>query len=116
MTLKSGGNVLVPCYPSGVTYDLFECLSGHLETCGLGAVPMYFISPVADSSLAYSNIYAEWLSSGKQSKVFLPEPPFPHAEVSLFLVQIDHNHYNAILLSKCSKVRRKSFFFSQFYV
>ncbi|ELT97170.1 hypothetical protein CAPTEDRAFT_153905 [Capitella teleta] len=80
-TLKNGGNVLVPCYPSGITYDLFECLSSHLDTIGLGGVPLYFISPVAASSLAYSNIYAEWLSSGKQSKVYLPEPPFPHAEL-----------------------------------
>ena len=60
MTLRNGGNVLVPCYPSGVTYDLFECLSHHLESCNLLTVPMYFVSPVADSSLAYSNIYAEW--------------------------------------------------------
>jgi len=61
VTLKNGGNVLVPCCPSGVVYDLFECLSVHLDTCGLNLVPMYFISPVADNSLAYSNIYAEWL-------------------------------------------------------
>ena len=53
--------MLVPCYPSGVTYDLFECLSDHLDMSGLGSVPLYFISPVADSSLAYSNIYSEWL-------------------------------------------------------
>jgi len=59
-TLKNGGNVLIPCSPSGVIYDLFECLSSHLDNCGLSLVPMYFISPVADSSLAYSNIYAEW--------------------------------------------------------
>ena len=52
--------MLVPCYPSGVTYDLFECLSMHLDSCGLSNIPMYFVSPVADSSLAYSNIYAEW--------------------------------------------------------
>jgi integrator complex subunit 9 len=62
-TLKSGGNVLVPCYPSGITYDLFECLSSHLDNVGLGGVPLYFISPVADSSLAYSNIYAEWFET-----------------------------------------------------
>ncbi|XP_060605120.1 integrator complex subunit 9-like [Ruditapes philippinarum] len=80
-TIKNGGNVLVPCYPSGVTYDLFECLSGHLDSCGLSTVPMYFISPVSDSTLAYSNIFGEWLSSSKQSKVYLPEPPFPHAEL-----------------------------------
>ena len=60
VTLSKGGNVLVPVHPSGVTYDLFECLSSHLESCGLSGVPMYFISPVAKSSLAYSNIYAEW--------------------------------------------------------
>jgi hypothetical protein len=60
VTLKNGGNVLIPCCPSGVVYDLFECLSAHLDTVGLSLVPMYFISPVADNSLAYSNIYAEW--------------------------------------------------------
>lgn len=81
MTLKSGGNVLVPCSPSGVIYDLIEFFSSHLETCGLSYVPMYFISPVANSSLAYSNIYAEWLSLVKQSKVYLPEAPFPHSEL-----------------------------------
>lgn len=81
LTLRNGGNVLVPVYPNGVTYDLFECLSVHLDSCGLSTVPMYFISPQADSSLAYSNIFAEWLSQGKQSKVYLPEPPFPHAEL-----------------------------------
>jgi integrator complex subunit 9 len=80
-TLKNGGNVLVPCSPSGIIYDLFECLSTHLDNCGLGSIPMYFVSPVADSSLAYSNIYAEWLSTAKQSKVYLPECPFPHAEL-----------------------------------
>jgi len=61
MTLRNGGNVLIPCYPSGVVYDLFECLSIHLDTVGLSSIKMFFISPVADSSLAYSNILAEWL-------------------------------------------------------
>lgn len=60
-TLRAGGCVLMPCYPSGVIYDLFECLSGHLENLGLTQVPMFFISPVADTSLGYSNILAEWL-------------------------------------------------------
>ncbi|XP_071148111.1 integrator complex subunit 9-like [Mytilus edulis] len=81
VTLKNGGNVLVPCYPSGITYDLFECLSGHLDSCGLSQVPLYFVSPVSDSALAYSNIFAEWLSASKQSRVYLPEAPFPHAEL-----------------------------------
>ncbi|XP_031573815.1 integrator complex subunit 9 homolog [Actinia tenebrosa] len=80
-TLRNGGNVLVPCYPSGVLYDLFECLYSYLDSANLTSVPIYFISPVADSSLAYSNIYAEWLCQSKQTKVYLPEPPFPHAEL-----------------------------------
>jgi len=79
MTLKNGGSVLIPCYPSGVVYDLFECLSTNLDNQGLSQIPMFFISPVADSSLAYSNILAEWLSSVKQNKVYIPDEPFPHA-------------------------------------
>lgn len=61
VTLRNNGSVLIPCYPSGVVYDLFECLSSHLDSTALGQIPMYFISPVAHSSLEYSNILAEWL-------------------------------------------------------
>ncbi|XP_063699216.1 integrator complex subunit 9 [Culicoides brevitarsis] len=81
VTLRSGGSVLIPCYPSGVVYDLFECLSTNLDNAGLSQIPMFFISPVADSSLAYSNILAEWLSSVKQNKVYIPDEPFPHASL-----------------------------------
>lgn len=62
-------------------YDLFECLSSHLDTSGLTQTPLYFISPVANSSLAYSNILAEWLSTLKQNKVYIPDEPFPHANL-----------------------------------
>lgn len=81
LTLRNGGSVLIPCYPSGVVYDLFECLSTNLDNHGLSQIPMFFISPVADSSLAYSNILAEWLSSMKQNKVYIPDEPFPHASL-----------------------------------
>lgn len=81
VTVKSGGNVLIPCYPSGITFDLFECLSAQLESGGHMNVPMYFLSPVADNTLAYSNILAEWLSTSKQSKVYSAEEPFPHASL-----------------------------------
>uniref|UniRef100_A0A182IP84 Uncharacterized protein n=1 Tax=Anopheles atroparvus TaxID=41427 RepID=A0A182IP84_ANOAO len=81
MTLRNGGSVLIPCYPSGVVYDLFECLSVSLDNQGFTQIPMFFISPVADSSLAYSNILAEWLSTTKQNKVYIPEEPFPHANL-----------------------------------
>ncbi|KAK9744744.1 Metallo-beta-lactamase superfamily [Popillia japonica] len=79
LTLRGGGNVLIPCYPTGVVYDLFECLSIKMSELGVSNCPMFFISPVADMSLAYSNILAEWLSSVKQNKVYLPDEPFPHA-------------------------------------
>lgn len=50
-----------------------------MDNAGFVSVPMFFISPVADTSLAYSNILAEWLSSSKQNKVYVPDDPFPHA-------------------------------------
>ncbi|XP_061741824.1 integrator complex subunit 9-like isoform X1 [Nerophis ophidion] len=81
MTIRAGGNVLVPCYSSGVIYDLLECLYQFIDSANLGTTPFYFISPVANSSLEFSQIFAEWLCHNKQSKVYLPEPPFPHAEL-----------------------------------
>ncbi|KAF5285910.1 hypothetical protein FQA39_LY04371 [Lamprigera yunnana] len=81
LTLRGGGNALIPCYPSGVIYDLFECLSIKMQDLGVQNCPMFFISPVADMSLAYSNILAEWLSSAKQNRVYVPDEPFPHASL-----------------------------------
>ncbi|CAG4972499.1 unnamed protein product [Colias eurytheme] len=81
LTLRGGGCVLCPVYPSGVLYDLLECLSAHLDGAGLAHVPLYVVSPVADSSLAYSNILAEWVSAGKQARVYVPDEPFPHAQL-----------------------------------
>lgn len=59
-TLRQGGSIIFPCYPSGIVYDLFECLATHLDSQGYGNYPFYFISPHAETSLAYSNILAEW--------------------------------------------------------
>ena len=59
-TLHNGGNVLIPCYPSGVLYDLLECIVGFLDGHGFSTTPVYYVSPVAASSLAHANIYAEW--------------------------------------------------------
>eukprot|EP00095_Tigriopus_kingsejongensis_P004426 maker-scaffold731_size105367-snap-gene-0.13 protein:Tk04426 transcript:maker-scaffold731_size105367-snap-gene-0.13-mRNA-1 annotation:"integrator complex subunit 9" len=81
-TTRQGGNVLVPCYPSGIVYDLFECLAGQMDVSGLSNIPMFFVSPVADSSLAYSNILAEWLSTSKQNRVYIPDEPFPHGSLA----------------------------------
>ncbi|KAF0308561.1 Integrator complex subunit 9 [Amphibalanus amphitrite] len=80
-TLKGGGNVLVPCCPSGIVYDLIECLAPYLDQQSLSQVPLFFVSPVAEHSLAYSNILAEWLSHNKQVRVYLPEEPFPHGQL-----------------------------------
>ena len=44
----------------GVIYDLLECLPPYLDNMGLQSVPLYFLSPVAETSLAYSNICGEW--------------------------------------------------------
>uniref|UniRef100_A0A9L0T1B7 Integrator complex subunit 9 n=1 Tax=Equus caballus TaxID=9796 RepID=A0A9L0T1B7_HORSE len=93
LTVRNGGNVLVPCYPSGVIYDLLECLYQYIDSAGLSNIPFYFISPVANSSLEFSQIFAEWLCHNKQTKVYLPEPPFPHAE----LIQTNKlRHYPSI--------------------
>ncbi|XP_017137580.1 integrator complex subunit 9 [Drosophila miranda] len=100
LTIRNNGSALIPCYPSGVVYDLFECLTQNLENAGLNNVPMFFISPVADSSLAYSNILAEWLSSAKQNKVYLPDDPFPHA---FYLRNNKLKHYNHVFSEGFSK-------------
>lgn len=100
MTIRNNGSALIPCYPSGVVYDLFECLTQNLENAGLNNVPMFFISPVADSSLAYSNILAEWLSSAKQNKVYLPDDPFPHA---FYLRNSKLKHYKHVFSDGFSK-------------
>ncbi|KAM9062539.1 integrator complex subunit 9 isoform X2 [Sarcophilus harrisii] len=93
LTVRNGGNVLIPCYPSGVIYDLLECLYQYIDSAGLSNVPFYFISPVANSSLEFAQIFAEWLCHNKQTKVYLPEPPFPHAE----LIQTNKlKHYPSI--------------------
>ena len=81
-TTRNNGNVLVPCYPAGVAYDLLECLASQMDLQGQSGIPMFFIGPVADSSLAYSNIMAEWLTPAKQNRVYTPEEPFPHGSLS----------------------------------
>ena len=81
MALRNNGNALVPCYPSGLVYDMMECLVGQLDQLNFSLVPIYFISSVADQSLAYSNIFGEWLSTSKQNKVLIPEEPFIHANL-----------------------------------
>lgn len=79
--LKNDGNVLIPCYPCGMVYDLIECIASQLTAASLTSVPIYFLSPVAEASLAYSNILGEWLTANKQCKVFIPDEPFIHSSL-----------------------------------
>ncbi|CAK8681318.1 unnamed protein product [Clavelina lepadiformis] len=80
-TVKAKGNVLIPCLPFGLLYDLLECLLSYMETSNIINVPIYLVSPSAKASLALSQINAEWLHPNKQNKAYLPEPPFPHDEL-----------------------------------
>lgn len=79
--LRNGGNVLVPTYPCGVVYDLIECLTGQLTSANLNQVMIYFISPVAETSLAYSNILGEWLTKSRSDKLYEPDEPFIHSKL-----------------------------------
>lgn len=87
-TLKgpNPGNVLVPILPTGKIYDLIECLYRYLTDAGLQTTPVYFLSSVADQSLAFSNIFAEWLCNLKQLLVYSAESPFQHGD----LVKTNH--------------------------
>ena len=59
-TVKGGGNVLVPCFATGLLYDLLEYLLPYMEQANLINIPIYLVSPSAKASLAFSQIYAEW--------------------------------------------------------
>lgn len=80
-TLAKNGSVLLPTDPTGVLFDLFEILHGHLSRIGMMGVPMYFLSHMAKHSLAYSTIVGEWLCKAKQDKVYMPEDPFVHSRL-----------------------------------
>ncbi len=81
VTVQNKGNALVPVLPTGKIYDLIECLYHYLSEANLTNVPVYFISSLANQSLAYSNIFAEWLCDSKQNLVYAAECPFMHGEL-----------------------------------
>ena len=49
-TTKQGGNVLVPVYPSGIVYDLLECLAGQVRfmTCLSFWISSWIVSFIID--------------------------------------------------------------------
>ncbi|XP_063930552.1 integrator complex subunit 9-like [Zophobas morio] len=82
LAVSSGGNVLFPVRACGLVYDLLEILHVHLNNLNKQGVPFYLISMSASASLAYSNIFSEWLNTEKAERVFLPEAPFAHEEMT----------------------------------
>ena len=77
-TLKSQGSVLVPILPTGKLYELIERLQHYLgnEASPVSSTPIYVISRSAKQSLAYANIYAEWVCAERQAAVYAADPPF----------------------------------------
>ena len=81
LTVKNQGSVLIPTLPTGKIYDLIEILHRFLCEANMSNVPVYFISSFANQSLAYSNIFAEWLCDAKQSLAYAAEYPFQHGDL-----------------------------------
>lgn len=81
VTIKNQGNVLIPILPTGKIYDLIEILHRFLCDASMANTPVYFISSFANQSLAYSNIFAEWLCDSKQSLAYAAEYPFQHGDL-----------------------------------
>ena len=81
-TTRSGGNVLVPCYPAGVVYDLLECLAGQMDLHGQQGVPMFFVSPVAGALPATNN-------------------------VNIFERKTDESVLTSLLKKSCSSIRKR---------
>lgn len=95
-TLRKGGNVLFPVNPIGHAFDLLEVIVTSMESVSLllpslhlpqnnfsRDVPIYFISPVAASVLAFVNIFPEWLAEQKSARVYNAEEPFGFSDVSV---------------------------------
>lgn len=66
--ISNGGDVLIPCYPVGIVYDLIEYLRNYLNSINLGHTNLYFISPISKHSIQYSNIVPEWVCETKKNK------------------------------------------------
>jgi integrator complex subunit 9 len=95
MIVGGGGDVLIPCYASGLVYDLIDYLRGYLNSMNLQSTNMFFVSPIADHSLAYSNISAEWLCDKKQENAFIAEAPFSHQGMVKMKQLYVFDHVNA---------------------
>ncbi len=64
------------------------------------------VSVVYCSSLAYSNIMAEWLSTAKHNRVYLAEEPFLHGSLirSGRLKSFQHLHVSLLQVRMCGAI------------
>ncbi|EGT57288.1 hypothetical protein CAEBREN_20924 [Caenorhabditis brenneri] len=78
--LKSHGSVLLPMCPVGPIFELIEAVSDLItSTNGISLdTPIYFISPMAKSAIAFASISAEWMAESRHNTVYVPEEPFSH--------------------------------------
>ena len=89
-TLQKGGCVLMPVRPCGSTLDLIDALSKYLPNVALSTVhtPIYLVSPVAESLIAYLEIMAEWVHPSRRDRAtglgrerYTPDHVFVHTEM-----------------------------------
>eukprot|EP00818_Percolomonas_sp_WS_P009608 CAMPEP_0117450604 /NCGR_PEP_ID=MMETSP0759-20121206/8557_1 /TAXON_ID=63605 /ORGANISM="Percolomonas cosmopolitus, Strain WS" /LENGTH=607 /DNA_ID=CAMNT_0005243137 /DNA_START=65 /DNA_END=1885 /DNA_ORIENTATION=- len=80
MALSNGGSVFIPVHATGIIYDLLDLVRVYLISLNMQSnVNIYFISPMADASLKYANVSAEYLTESKQNKaLYTNEQPFDH--------------------------------------
>ncbi|KAI5078652.1 hypothetical protein GOP47_0006323 [Adiantum capillus-veneris] len=77
----SGGSVLVLISGIGAFLEALEAIAQTFDNSGLSDVPLFFISPVAEELLVYSNTIPEWLCAERQEKLYAGEALFRHVEL-----------------------------------
>uniref|UniRef100_A0A7S3VGZ5 Beta-Casp domain-containing protein n=1 Tax=Dunaliella tertiolecta TaxID=3047 RepID=A0A7S3VGZ5_DUNTE len=75
--VSEGGSALIPLPASGVAWDVLEAVARTLELADLGNVPILYVSPCAQDSLALANTSMEFLNLQRQARAYVPEPAFP---------------------------------------
>lgn len=75
-TIKAGGNVLIPITCCGLFFDLIEKISLELLQRRLDRTQMFILSSQARTSLAYANIYGEWLDTQRENQLYSADYPF----------------------------------------
>lgn len=63
--ISVGGNVIVPCFQTGICYDIIELLRTMASKQQL-QLTVFCVSPIAQFSLSYANVQMEWLCDARQ--------------------------------------------------